>query len=793
MGALKVEKQESRSRKKAGAKVQSGAPHRRFAELGIVVAFVLLAALFYAPTLFGVRAFPDGDFVYHFLPFSVHHHAQLAVGHLALWNPYTYGGHPFLADVQAAVFYPIGNLIHLFSLTISDVATLFYLLEVEVVVHTALAGYFAYLWTRDLAGGSRWGGLIGGITFALSGYVTGYAPLQLAVLRVAVWLPLLLWALGRAWQEPEGVRWWLVSIGALAAAFFAGHSQTFLFIVYATAGWVLTLMVVEPGQRNVALWRSAVVALAAAGVTAIQWLPSFEFVIYSVRAEVDYAFVSGGLALADFWQLVLPGVLTQFSPIYVGVIGVILAFVALFAVFARQRPQVERSQPALPKKAGATYSLVLTVVALLASLGGNGPLYPLLYWIAPGFSMFRGQERAAFLVALGLSGLAAYGMAVLPRMNPATRRRAGLVAGAVVVATVYAFGLLWQLQGRTALDHVGYLLVAGPTLVLGLAGALLVSLPGWSLQRGAWLVTLAVVNLVWANAATNQLPGTPADRVRVAPEVSAIVQAVAERDEIASGLAGRVYNEYRVYDDYGMLARVEDVWGSSPLRVARYSALFEEFPLDRMWRLLGVEHVLTWRRELFGPSTLLAEFPQIADTTYLHRLPAPNPRAWFVSEVVSADDAQALQLIGDHTFDLDQRAVVPEDYAHFAFERVDEAETGTVTLARINGETIEVVTEVSSDAFLVVSEVWLPGWEIANALCNGAACPESDAEGRAYLEPIRANYTLLGMLVPTGTNTFTLRYNPISFRIGMWISVGTSFILALSALVYTYRRRVTER
>jgi hypothetical protein len=378
-------------------------------------------------------------------------------------------------------------------------------------------------------------------------------------------------------------------------------------------------------------------------------------------------------------------------------------------------------------------------------------------------------------------------------MNPRTRRRAGLVAGAVVVGTVYAFGLLWQLQGRTALDHMGYLLVAGPTLVLGLAGALLVSLPGWSLQRGAWLVALAVVNLVWANATTNQLPGTPADRTRVAPEVSAVVQAVAERGEVANGLPGRVYNEYRVYDDYGMLARVEDVWGSSPLRVARYSALFEEFPLDRMWRLMGVEHVLTWRRELFGPSTLLAEFPQSADTTYLHRLPAPNPRAWFVSEVVSADDAQALQLIRDHTFDLDQRAVVAADNAHYVSERVDGAETGMVTLARSNGETMEVVTENSSDAFLVVSEVWLPGWEITNASCDGAPCPEGDGAGRAYLEPVRANYALVGMWVPAGTNSFTLRYNPSSFRMGLWISLGTLVILFVVALVYNNRRRVIER
>ena len=126
-------------------------------------------------------------------------------------------------------------------------------------------------------------------------------------------------------------------------------------------------------------------------------------------------------------------------------------------------------------------------------------------------------------------------------------------------------------------------------------------------------------------------------------------------------MPGRVYNEYRVYEDYGLRARVEDVWGASPLRLARYAALFDQFPLDRMWRLLGVDHVLTWRRELFVPSTLLAEFPQATDTTYLHRLTTPNPRAWFVTAAQTATDEEAVALLADHTFDLGAVALLAPD------------------------------------------------------------------------------------------------------------------------------------
>jgi hypothetical protein len=751
--------------------------------------FLLLAALFYAPVLSGLRSFPDGDFAHHFFPFSLYQHQQLAAGRLALWNPYTYSGHPFLADVQAALFYPISNLLLLLTLPLSDAAARFYVLEVEAVLHTALAGMFAYLWTRDLTG-SRWAGLVGGISFALSGYVTGYAPLQLAVLRTAVWLPLLLWTLGRGWQQPRQWRWWLGSTVALACAFLAGHSQSFMLLGYASVAWVIFLACFRRTTHLVrvivGLWVTLILSIT---LTAAQWLPSVEFVGYSVRAQVDYDFVSGGLAFADFWQLLLPRVLTQYSPLYIGVIGIVLVMIALFSLL---RPNVGEGMSGaplllLPWRAGIGFCFVLALFALLASLGGNGPLYPLLYRIAPGWSWFRGQERAAYLVAVALSGLAAYGMAALPALSQQMKRRGAFAAGALIVAAVYAFGLLWQLQGRTAIDHAGYLLIAVLTLVLGLGVALLASLPGWSARRSAWIVALVVVNLVWANAGTNQAPGSPAERVRLAPEVEAVMAAVDERADAANGLPGRVYNEYRVYDDYGMQAGVEDVWGSSPLRVARYAQLFDQFPLDRMWRLMGVEHVLTWRRELFGPSTLLAEFPQATDTTYLHRLPEANPRAWLVSNFEIAEDETVVALLADHQQNLDEIAWLGAEYSSFAPLDGGANVEGEVNLSRRSPEVIDVSVRSESDALLVVSEVWMPGWKALDAVCEDA-CPEQDPAGRAFFNPMRANLTLIGIWVPAGSSAFTLRYDPISVRLGLWISGVTLLVLALLALWRAGRR-----
>ena len=201
-----------------------------------LVAYLLLAALFYAPILMGLRTFPDGDFTHHFLPFSLFQQSEWLAGRwLPVWNPYTYAGHPFLADVQAAIFYPVGDLLLLLTLPFRNPGSRLYFLQMEAVLHIALAGFFTYLLIQRLTG-SKQAAFTAGAFFAFSGYLTGYPPLQLAILRTAIWLPLILWMLLRAVAEPVRWRWWVGAALAWATAFLAGHPQTFMHLSYVMLG-----------------------------------------------------------------------------------------------------------------------------------------------------------------------------------------------------------------------------------------------------------------------------------------------------------------------------------------------------------------------------------------------------------------------------------------------------------------------------------------------------------------------------------------------------------------------------
>lgn len=765
------------------------------------LAFLGLAALFYAPLLLSLRTFPDGDFTHHFLPFSLFQQQELLAGRLPVWNPYTYSGHPFLADVQAAVFYPLSNLLLALTLPWTDPGVRLYFLQVEAVLQVALGGFFAALLLGRLTG-SRWAGVLAGICFAFSGYLTGYPPVQLAVLRTAIWLPLLLWLLLRGVSEPARWRWWVGTGITAAVAFLAGHSQTFLFIIYAAGPWLVLLVALRwRSLQHRERWRLGLGLLAsgalAAGLSAAQLLPSLEFAGLSVRADVDYAYVSSGFPLQDTWQLLLPGVLTQYSPLYIGVIGLGLAgFGVLVALRglpsgrgrlagASQAGEALAPQPwTLPLRAGAACFLVLTLVTLLLSYGDNGFLYPLFHRLAPGWSLFRGQERAAYLVTLGLSALAGYGALAAATLSARVRGWWATAFAAAMIAGIYAFGLLWQLGGRSAISQAHFLLLAALAVALASAFALLLRAEGWSRRRWLWLAGLALANLFVANFGTNLSDFSPARKTLLAPEVAAVQEAVTASAGENNAVPGRVYNEFRAYEDYGMRIGVEDVWGASPLRLARYAALFDEFPLDRMWRLLGVEHVLTWRKELFGPSTLLAEFPQATDTTYLHRLPAPQPRAWLVNETRTASDAEALQLLADHQFDLNTTALLPEGFREAPPLPGRPPSSGKTPLfpeaQRIGPAHLRITLHSDAGGLLVVSENWMPGWQVQNVACTSNCTTASQATllGLPAFAPVRANLTLIGIPVPAGSYTFDLLYQPDSIRLGLWISGATALLLA---------------
>src|SRR5919202_2643138 len=152
----------------------------------LVLLLAALVALFFwrilTPNLADRAQFPPGDFTDQFYAFRLYEARAFAQGRLPLWSENFNSGHPFLADIQAAVFYPIGLANTLVNVALFGANFSLFALELEAILHFWLAGAFTYLFARRLIQ-SRAGAFASALVFTFGGYLTSYPPLPLAILE----------------------------------------------------------------------------------------------------------------------------------------------------------------------------------------------------------------------------------------------------------------------------------------------------------------------------------------------------------------------------------------------------------------------------------------------------------------------------------------------------------------------------------------------------------------------------------------------------------------------------------
>ena len=111
--------------------------------------------------------------------------AMIRSGHLPLWNPYIFGGMPFVGAFDGDIFYPPTLLLRL--LLRADLAVTW-----AFILHVILAGWFTYLWLRASGLGFAAAG-IGGLAYELGGPIASFvSPGHDGKLYVAALLPLAL-------------------------------------------------------------------------------------------------------------------------------------------------------------------------------------------------------------------------------------------------------------------------------------------------------------------------------------------------------------------------------------------------------------------------------------------------------------------------------------------------------------------------------------------------------------------------------------------------------------------------
>jgi hypothetical protein len=407
-----------------------------------------VTAFFWKILLLG-RAIGGLDVLEYFFPYRAYAAQAIAAGRLPLWNPDHFGGAPFLANIQNAVFYPPTALFY-----VLDFPTAY---SWSVALHVFLGGLFTYLFARQSVQLGRPAALIAALAFAFGGFIGGQMG-HLNQLSAAVWLPALL----LCWDKAIEGRLAYVVLGALTVGvqFLAGHSQeSYLMLValllYAGYGALLALR--GGGWPVVPVHGLAMVVVLALGVglAAVQLVPTTELTSWSIRADgltYDAAttFSLPGTMLLNALlppfgnraMLLEPGA-TEFLG-YTGVTGLVLALAAL--AYGRRRE--------------TAFFGALAAVALFLALGKQNPLYPALFRVVPGFNLLRVPARWLFLYDFSAAMLAGLGAQALRTTAKRFWRRLAVVVGVAGVLGVASARMASLPPRATQLAWLAFGLVA---------------------------------------------------------------------------------------------------------------------------------------------------------------------------------------------------------------------------------------------------------------------------------------------------------------------------------------------
>ena len=220
---------------------------------------------------------------------------RLRQGHFPLWDATIYCGMSFVANIQAALFYPPTWLMFLADRGRERLS--YQAMEDLLLVHVWLGFFLCYLWLR----GKRLVELacvLGAGVFAFSGYMC-YQLQHFGLVAAYSSIPLALWGVDQAVERRSWRPLWKVAV-ASAMAFLAGYPPTWMVLavvvgVYALAGaW----------QAKGAL--GTILALVfSLLLCAIQLLPTWETTALRLP-ELRYA---GGI---QSWDILLSYILPNF-------------------------------------------------------------------------------------------------------------------------------------------------------------------------------------------------------------------------------------------------------------------------------------------------------------------------------------------------------------------------------------------------------------------------------------------------------------------------------------------------
>jgi hypothetical protein len=438
------------------------------------------------------------------------------------WTRDTYGGGPYAAQIQHAIYYP-GNLPYVLLHT----STAFDVVAASALTWAALGAFAFCRWALRT---SYLASVLGGLAFGFGGMALQHVTL-INQLQVLSWMP---WVLLFAHLALETRRWRHVVLLAICIGMglLAGHPEEWVYTLGALVlyGLCWSFAEVRQGLRVTALrlaeagLRVGVAVALFVGLFGFQLLPTLRLMGLGYR---------NGTSFHDQYPMPTSSAVNSLLPDYghilygenVAFVGVVaLALAGLGFAATRRSPLWFR-----------VWCGLLAAGGFLMAVGLANPVYSIAYHHLPLVKAFRVPSRYLLLTSFTLSVLAALGMdALLEDHRDAVRQR--LRQGALAAAALIAmFGFAFLIGGLQT-NGTG------------------VSIAKWAAAAGVGL-------FAWALMCWHRAPALP---------VALVLIAVVGLELHAA----RPYAEYRqrapdiVYDDAGPVIKALAAGGGRYVTIA---------------------------------------------------------------------------------------------------------------------------------------------------------------------------------------------------------------------------------
>lgn len=727
-----------------------------------------LALLFFFP-LFTGKAFLWEDFLYSSYPVRVFAATSMAMGEIPLWNPYTFGGMPFMADIINSVFYlPSVALVAFVRHGMLN----YYPLQLMVLLHFPLAGISMFFLARSFSLRAL-PSLFSAVGYMLTGFMILHAIHQ-PVVTLAAWIPLIVLSFRRAMIE-RGWTWTFIGALILGHSTLCGFPQLSLYIYFFLfTYWLFELFAMGDGQekmvhRGLRLGsRAAVLIALSVALALIQLAPTNELAGLSQRSQITYTFATeGSFSWTQLLTLLFPKVLGSSgvegyryfgeggywnyweTGIYIGLLPLFLALMALWRWRERRH---------------LLFFAGFGLFALLFAMGNHFVIHRLFFEFIPGFSRFKTPARIGILFTLCATLLAGFGVNHLLYESFNVKRKklllqvVGVLGGAALllylfVRTGVLDGALPFLKNAEARTMVFRDLDISLLLIILSIGVLVWLISTRSTLAGFALIAVVFLDLYLFGADQNNGKTNPTEYFGQTHELVDFLKQEGEHELFRVNTRN---SQGMIMDrNQGMVDRIFSMEGYTPLALKRTIIPIADD------KYLDLENV-KYRTMTEGRRLALVPHP-----TYL-------PRAFMVYRVHTEHSEDSLvAYMNSPAFDQRSTAALEEEYhGTLPPDSVKTAWSANVTAYQDNRLTVAVQTD--REGLLILSETFFPGWRAF-----------VDGKETAIL---RCDYKLRAVPVPGGAHIVEMTYAPLTYEAGVASTIAALLICGLGIVISSFRK-----